>query len=240
MAEIVADHCPRCNAAHITLRVDACHHISTHRDWQWYYELFCVCRACKRGSILKVSDKEASDYERTHRVGLLKADLALNHYVDIAGSVTINDRAVMEPPEGLPDNVKSVFMEGAKSLTVGCPNAAATMFRLCLDLVTRDHLPPEDEVHSGLNHKVRRDLGLRLPWLFEAQRLPSDLRRMSHCVKEDGNDGAHVGTLQTADAEDLQDFVRLLLERLYTEKVRLEAADARRAARRAPPPNKRN
>jgi hypothetical protein len=55
------------------------------------------------------------------------------------------------------------------------------------------------------NSKQRRDLGLRLPWLFDNGLLPADLRELAHCIKEEGNDGAHAGTLAKEDAEDLLD-----------------------------------
>jgi hypothetical protein len=105
------------------------------------------------------------------------------------------------------------------------------MFRLCVDIATRSMLPDEDV--DGLNARVRRNLGLRLPWLFANGRLPQALQELSSCVKEDGNDGAHVGSLQKADAEDLLDFTVALLERMYTEPERLRLAQARRESRRA-------
>ena len=55
---------------------------------------------------------------------------------------------------------------------------------------------------------------------------------MSSCVKDDGNDGAHAGTLKKADAEDILDFTVALLERMYTEPERLRLAKARRDSRR--------
>ena len=85
---------------------------------------------------------------------------------------------------------------------------------------------------DGLNSKVRRNLGLRLPWLFDRNLLPEALRELSSCIKEDGNDGAHEGSLQKEDAEDLLDFTTALLERLYTEPERLRLAKERREARR--------
>ena len=110
-------------------------------------------------------------------------------------------------------------------------NAAATMFRLCMDIATRQMLPEKDE--QGLNANIRRNLGLRLPWLFDTKRLPEALRDLSACVKDDGNDGAHEGTLSKVDADDLLDFTIALLERLYTEPERLKLAKSRRDARRA-------
>jgi hypothetical protein len=105
------------------------------------------------------------------------------------------------------------------------------MFRLCIDLATKAMLPEGDA--DGLNRTVRRNLGFRLPWLFQREHLPRSLEDLSSCIKEDGNDGAHEGTLQRADAEDILDFTRVLLERLYSEPAQILRANERRAARRA-------
>ena len=104
------------------------------------------------------------------------------------------------------------------------------MFRLCVDLTTRPMLPAEDV--EGLNARTRRDLGLRLPWLFANNRLPSGLRELSTAIREDGNDGAHQGTLTKEDAEDLLDFTVALLQRVFTEPKQLELATKRREKRR--------
>jgi hypothetical protein len=93
---------------------------------------------------------------------------------------------------------------------------------------------PQEEA-EGLNAKVRRDLGLRLPWLIASGRLPETLKELSSCIKEDGNDGAHAGTLKQPDAEDLLDFTIALLERIYTEPERLRLARERRDSRRGKP-----
>jgi hypothetical protein len=58
------------------------------------------------------------------------------------------------------------------------------MFRLCLDLATRPLLPQEHV--PGLKRRTRRDLAPRLEWLFETNRLPTALRELSSCVREDG------------------------------------------------------
>ena len=130
----------------------------------------------------------------------------------------------------MPDEINSVFREGATCLKVDCWNAAGTMFRLCIDLVTKGLLP-EGEVELP-NQRTRRNLGLRLPWLFDNHLLPEGLRELSTCVREDGNDGAHAGTLTKKDAEDLLDFTRILLERMYTEPERVRLAAERRRQRR--------
>jgi hypothetical protein len=92
---------------------------------------------------------------------------------------------------------------------------------------------PEGEV-PDLPKKVRRDLGLRLPWLFDNNKLPADLRELSSAIREDGNDGAHQGTLTKVEAEDLLDFTTALLERIFTEPMRLQIAKERREKRRNP------
>ncbi len=105
------------------------------------------------------------------------------------------------------------------------------MFRKCLDLATRPLLP-EGEI-TGLNSRVRRDLGLRLPWLFENGKLPPDLKTLAECIREDGNDAAHSGALTKDDALDLMEFAEAVLERLFTEPEKLRQAEIRRVARRA-------
>ena len=78
----------------------------------------------------------------------------------------------------------------------------------------------------------RATLELRLPWLFANGLLPQALKELSSCIKEDGNDGAHAGTLKQPDAVDLLDFTLELLERIYTEPERLRLAQERRDSRR--------
>jgi Domain of unknown function (DUF4145) len=107
------------------------------------------------------------------------------------------------------------------------------MCRLCVDLATRPLLPAPEDSTLQPNSKTRRDLGLRLAWLFHNGLLPTSLQELAKCIREDANDGAHVGNLIKADAEDLLDFTTTLLERIYTEPKRLELAESRRMARRS-------
>jgi hypothetical protein len=77
-------------------------------------------------------------------------------------------------------------------------------------------------------------LAPRLAWLLDNGILPQELRVLSTCIREDGNDAAHDGTLKKADAEDLMDFTVALFERVYTEPERLRLANERREERRKP------
>lgn len=230
MSELVAD-CPRCGAQRITFSLTQEHHFRTDYGWQQWYEVFCVCRGCRQATIFVLSQRAGQDHDVIHQNGLVRLDIAVNRYMDIEGYVNLKDLATESPPEHLPENVEGAFREGATCRAVACWNAAGTMFRLCVDLATRPLLP--DQQVQGLNAKTRRDLGLRLPWLFDNGKLPNDLRELSSCIKEDGNDGAHAGTLTKEDAEDLLDFTRALLERIYTEPERLRLAKERRDLRRS-------
>jgi Domain of unknown function (DUF4145) len=119
--------------------------------------------------------------------GLVDYAGSINAWVDIERFVNLRDRAKYEAPEHVPDDNRNAFNEAATCLAVECWNAAGTMFRLCVHLSTRPMLPKEDA--QGLNAKTRRDLGLRLPWLFDNRLLPEGLRALSACIREDGNDG---------------------------------------------------
>jgi hypothetical protein len=145
----------------------------------------------------------------------------------------LRDHVNISPPEFLPEEITKVFSEGATCFTVQCHNAAATTFRLCIDLTTRPLLPHASvEGVRQPNEKQRRDLGLRLQWLFDNNLLDHSLKELAKCIREDANDGAHVGNLSREDVEDVLDFTITLLERLVTEPARLKQAEARRATRR--------
>ncbi len=229
MSELVAD-CPRCKSSKITFDVTAANTIAIKYKWQQWYEAYCTCRHCKRATIFVLSEKSGSNYDYVHKVGLLKITDSLNQYLSIESFVSLKDNTAITPPEHIPPEIEAIFKEGATCLAVECFNAAGTMFRLCVDLTTRAMLPIEET--AGLNSKTRRDLGLRLPWLFANGFLPESLKELSTCIKEDGNDGAHAGTLKQPDAEDLLDFTIALLERIYTEPERLRLAQERRNTRR--------
>jgi hypothetical protein len=232
MSELVAD-CPRCGAHKMTFDVTQELLVRLQYNWQQWYEAFCVCRNCRRATIFVLSQNTTSDSKVVQKRGIVNLSGSVNPYMDVNGYISLKDTSAVAPPEHLPAEIEAAFKEAATCLSVGCYNAAGVMFRLCVDLATRSKLPEEGS--EGLTARVRRNLGLRLPWLFEHKHLPEALQELSHCVKEDGNDGAHAGSLQKKDAEDLLDFAVALLERLYTEPERLRLARERRDARRDAP-----
>ena len=230
MASQLVTDCPRCRAQKITFDLTQANYIEERYEWQRWYEAFCTCRHCGQSTIFVLSQKVDSDIKYIHNNGLLKLNFAINKYMDIERFVNISDLGTIDPPKHLPTDIESAFIEGTKSLSIGCNNAAGTMFRLCIDIATRSLLPDEDE--NGLDVNTRRFLGRRLPWLLANGYLSKDLEELLACIKEDGNDGAHVGNLQKTDAEDLLDFTVELLERIYTRPQRIKLAKERRDSRR--------
>lgn len=217
-------NCPRCKAQKSTFDLRAENWIGQRYDWQNVYEVYGICRNCGKGTIFVV------EADISNAPSPMNIPSTINDLHNVESFVSLKDFAAVSPPEYLPEDIHEVFVEGAQCLAVGCPNAAATMFRASIDRATRPLLPDEDM--EGLNRKTRRDLGLRLPWLFEHGYLPEGLRELSDCIREEGNDGAHQATLSIEDAEDVLDFTYRLLDRLYSEPARLAAARERREERR--------
>lgn len=229
MSELVAN-CPRCGSKEMTFDLRSECPLYTKHSWQYWCEVFCICRKCLRPTIFVLSQKAIGDKEIIKK-GLTILRVAVNNIMSVERYISLRDVSKVEPPEYIPENIKDIFNEGTACLSIDCYNAAGTMFRLCIDLVTKKLLP-EGEV-EGLNQKIRRDLGLRLPWLFDNSILPKELKELSSCIKDNGNDGAHDGTLKREDAEDLLDFTLAVLERIFTEPKRLQLAKERRILRRS-------
>ncbi|WP_404969774.1 DUF4145 domain-containing protein [Vibrio campbellii] len=230
MSQLVSN-CPRCKAKEITFDVVS-HNYYEYRDgWQRRYEAFCICRSCSRSTVFFLDQNSTREAEIALKNNNLEnITRAINPYVFIKGYVSLKDTAAETPPAHLPSDIDSIFREGAACMAIGCFNAAATMFRLCLDKATLSLLPDDEE--KGPSNKIRRSLGLRLGWLYQSGYLPRSLEDLSTCIKDDGNDGAHEGTLSEHDAEDILDFTFVLLERIYTEPKRIELAKERRLNRR--------
>ena len=238
MSLLVAD-CPRCGANSITFDVKAQVYRFTQYQWQNWYEIFCICRGCNTPTIfliyLNVDGAQRGMQDEFYKPGgLIKYPDALNPHFAIDHYISLRDNTAQKPPEYLPEEIENAFKEGAACLSIGCNNAGATMFRLCVDLATRPLLPDlsGDVTKPQPNNRARRDLGLRLTWLFDNNILPATLRELAKCIREDANDGAHVGNLSKAEAEDLLDFTTALLERLITEPKKLALAEERRTVRR--------
>jgi hypothetical protein len=134
MSELVAD-CPRCGAQRTTF--DVVGHpvdIGLH-DWQHEYELFSRCRHCMRTTVFVVRQKKVED-EKIFKIPgvLVEYKGALNDVIYIHGYVSLRDQSRYAAPDHVPEKIEKAFNEGATCLAVECWNAAAAMFRLCVDL----------------------------------------------------------------------------------------------------------
>jgi hypothetical protein len=131
--------CPRCGASKITFDVLAQLHFRTEHGWQHWFEIYAVCRACKRGTIFILSQQTRASSENFIKEpeGLVhKKEVALNHFFEDKGYIGLRHRAAQAPPDHLPPEIQKIVVEGATCLAVECWNAAGTMFRLCLDVAT--------------------------------------------------------------------------------------------------------
>ncbi|MES2677704.1 MAG: DUF4145 domain-containing protein [Pseudomonadota bacterium] len=231
---VLVFNCPRCNAEKMTFDVLSHNHIYTQYGWQQWYELFCICRNCHKATIFRVSQKNSDSgvniYTFNDPKDIMKFKGSLNRAFGIEGYINLRDNNARPAPEFVPEDVKTIFEEGTACTSIKCWNAAGSMFRQCLDLVSKSLLPKEEV--DGLTGHIRSKLGARLNWLFKNNYLPKDLQELAECVREDGNDGAHDGTLMEADSLNLLDFTEALLERIYTEKEKIEQAKQRRISRR--------
>lgn len=237
MSHLIED-CPRCGSQRITF--DVVHIQVEQKKPASYAEAHAICRECKLGSIFKLLVLPASN--SLFQIPILEIDFSQNMSLAsvfyITGHVSLVDENVSEPPAHLPVDVESIYKEAAVCLTSGCFNAAAAMYRLILDKVTKNLLKNEIskveyELNSERRARLQTNLASRLNWLFEIKVIPANLKDLSICIKDDGNDGAHDGTLTISEAEDLEDFIDILLEHIYTIPKQLELAKERRAERRS-------
>jgi len=233
---ILRADCPRCGAKAATFDCSA--GIATYKEYGWHehYEVFSVCRLCHRSAVFVLGLTHEAHTELNgglKNVHFGKADFTLTDYSKVEGYISLKAFVHRRPDRLLPKEIADSFSEGATCLTVGCYNAAGAMFRLCVDLVTKPLLPePTQKEPVSPTWRQRRDLGLRLQWLFDNNILDGSLRELAKCIREDGNDGAHAGSLTEGEAEDLLDFTERLLDRVVVEPLRLIEAQARRDKRR--------
>ncbi len=226
MTEFVAD-CPRCTARRVTFDLPVDTPLPSESLGPCEWEAFCVCRACKRASVFLFVEGDASVAARkSARLGGRKTLLPARPTVATSDEryhlrpVTPADLAAAPPPEQLPALVDQAFREAAKCAAVNCHNAAGAMFRLCLDLAAKDH------------NATGNTLFERLQSLCDEKQFAPGLQDLATAVCQDGNNGAHDGTLDRESVEDMAAFADRFLTQLYTEPARLAAAQKRREKRK--------
>ena len=218
---LLVEDCPRCGAQQHTFDVLASTP-ATCSNMEQRVEVFCCCRECKRATIFVIGLRES--LHRGVAVSIMQV-ANLNHSFTVIEFINQSHIGAESPPSHLPDAVRTAFEEATRAFAIGCWNAAGCMFRVSIDLVTK-------EIHSEKGGPDRLPLSRRLSWLFDNGHIPSDLRDLAMCINDDGNDAAHIAGLTKEDAEDLLDFSRELLRRIYTESARVKMANERRKRRR--------
>jgi hypothetical protein len=170
MAELVAN-CPRCAATSITFDVFASVFVLKQHGWLHWFEVFSVCRNCKRPTIFLISQNESEWNDRADFGSPHKFNGSLSRFFTADRFISLVDKARTEPPEHTPPNIAAVFNEASSSVAVSNWNAAGAMFRLAINLATQPLLPLEPT--PGLTRRKRRDLGPRVEWLMENGRITS-------------------------------------------------------------------
>lgn len=234
--------CPNCSAKNSTFDVNGFMPTETHPDAIFWY-LFSTCRSCKISISINADLTPSTIHSlyvsyTTNQNSKIKAigsmlsdqgDISL-WFVNFKYSPILPSSE--HSPEHLPSDIEAIFKEGANCFSIGCFNAAGAMFRLCLDTTTKNILSQNEHLDPTTNDK--KTIHSRLNWIFKNNILPKQLEDLSRCIKDDGNDAAHDGSLCKEDAADLLDFTYILLERIYTEPARIENARQRRIERRQP------
>lgn len=233
--------CPKCSAKKSTFDVNGYEPrgFTTFNYNSWY--LFSTCRSCMVSicidAILSYNATNSLNSKHGSKTNLkIQAireflrggnDIA-NFFINFQYSPILPN--VETPPEHLPAEVEAFFKEAAQCYATGCYNASGAMFRLCLDITTKNIINQFENLNPTNDDK--KTIHNRLNWIFKNSILPKQLEDLSRCIKNDGNDAAHDGSLSKDDAADLLDFTYILLERIYTEPARIENANQRRVERR--------
>ena len=217
MTGLLVANCFRCGARKITFDVTmdtpvGFEHSSDVVDaLEW--EAFCVCRACERASIFIVRESYEAVARRRLEDCVARPCESDNAHVP-QRAVSVADEATPPPPEHLPADVNRAFLEAAKCAKMGCFNAAGAMFRLCLDLATKD----------APGHVLADRLGA----VCKQRQFSPELWDLAWVLREEGNAAAHDGSLHREAVEDLQVFADRFLTQLYTEPTKVRAARERR------------
>lgn len=203
--------------------------------FQWH--VFSICSNCYKPTVFNIFLKSSASQTLVNTLKIattlagLKDINLLEHFV-LSTKETPPLDAVRECPAHVPENIKKVFDEAAICLALNCFTASGAMFRLCLDITTKELLGQWMKNNPQPNNTQKDKLFNRIEFLIEKNVIPPDLKDFAHHIRLDGNDAAHDGSTEKDEAEDLLDFSELFLERIYTNQKQLELAQARRLARR--------
>ncbi len=229
---IISTNCPRCGDKNTTFGVKGYNAIKNDTAGRRCYELFAVCRSCREATIFIIFSPESETSQAIDAL-INTNEVSLNRHYEIERFISLRDNIIHRPPDHIPDPIKAVFEEGAACFSIECWNATGAMFRTCLDLASKDKIQGVNE--KDITKNQRENMAARIEWLFDKKKLPDNLKELADCIRQDGNDGAHDGTLGKDEADDLLDFTVQILEHFYTQPAKAEESRRRRAERKAKP-----
>lgn len=231
---LLVANCPRCSAQKMTFEIKG----QTYRgepNGYGLFEAFSECLSCGTGTIfLLEANSRGTPSDAVRKAGLVQTQACVNDGFVVLRYISLRDHAGVSPPEHLPAAIKSAFQEGAACHAIGAHNAAVCMFRKCLDLATLPMLPDTTvATFPQPTQYQRHNLKPRLEWLFAQGKIRDTLHDLAHCIREDGNEGAHAGSVEKDEAEEILEFTERLLTELFTEPERIKLAKERQANRKA-------
>lgn len=245
MKHFLVYNCNFCGANKIRFDVLATTFHEVHG--QTYWEAFCQCSHCKKGCVLLIQEG-FNFHELRNRINvgsypnLCTIDRTnINDHFQINRLLIPPNKMQIACPQFVPSDIENIFDEATKCLTINCFVASGSMFRLCLDLVTKNLLETwldENKISEQPPNKDQRNkLANRIDFLIDHDKIPKRLKELAHCIRHDGNDCAHDGNTGEDEALDCLDFTEALLTEIYTLPAQINEASRRRLERRAKPSN---
>lgn len=244
MKHFLVHNCNFCGAKNIRFDVlTTTMHQSPYDSSATYWQAFCQCSHCKKGCVLAIHGgpnfhilNRITHIESYPNLCILDKTNISDHFKIFKIIIPPNTKQV-ECPKYVPENIKNIFDEATKCLSVNCYVASGAMFRLCLDLVSKNLLEKwicENPSNVNQPNKDQKEkLYNRINFLISENVIPKRLKELAHCIRLDGNDSAHDGTTGEHEALDCLDFTEALLTEIYTLTEQINEANRRRLERRS-------
>lgn len=250
MKHFLVYNCNFCNSNNIRMDVltTTLHSYKSYGHDVFYWQAFCTCSKCKNGMIFRIDAdyekirddlnldySDGESFKKQKNLCLLEKS-NINDHVRVKGLIISPPKQQNTCPNHVPETIKNIFNEATECLSMNCFVASGSMFRLCLDLVTKDLLERwlEENTSSDQqpNKEQRNKLANRIDFLIIQDKIPKRLKDLAHCIRHDGNDSAHDGNTGEEEALDCLDFTEALLTEIYTLPEQIREAEKRRQARR--------
>ncbi|MHA3052183.1 DUF4145 domain-containing protein [Acinetobacter sp. ANC 4640] len=244
MKHFLVHNCNFCGAKNIRFDVlTTTIHQSSHDSSSTYWQAFCQCSHCKKGCVLAIHG--GLNFHILNRITHIESypNLCLSDKTNISDHFKVfkiiipPNKEQVECPKYVPENIKNIFDEATKCLSVDCFVASGAMFRLCLDLVSKDLLEKWQRGNQSNSNQPNKDqknkLYDRIDFLILNGIISIRLKELAHCIRLDGNDSAHDGSTGESEALDCLDFTEALLTEVYTLPEQINEAKKRREERRA-------